>query len=169
MGWLLLAGRPAAAMDAAPWLLLASWFVYLAQWRPFLRTDGQGFELVNGLRSHRIPFGAIDDVEVRYTVVVLAGGRRYVSWGAPTPPSAFGSGFGHVSDLKSRPFSALPGNERISQNETKTGRDAIAAAWQDARASSAASHGGTVTSSWNLPAIIVGVFAVLWATLTVLG
>ena len=158
-------------MAAAPWLFLASWFVYVAQWRPLLRTDAHGFELVNGLRDHRIPFAAVDDVEVRYTVVVRAAGRRYVSWGAPTPPSAFGSGFDHVSDLKSRPHSILPGNERISQKETKTGRDAIVAAWQDARGSRvgraragvlSARHGtGRRSSS--------GVVAAVWAILTVIG
>ena len=166
MAWLLLAGRTEAALAAAPWLFLASWFVYVAQRRPFLRTDAHGFELVNGLRDHRIPFEAVDDVEVRYTVAVRAAGRRYVSWGAPTPPSAFGSGFDHVSDLKSRPHSVLPGNERISQKETKTGRDAIVAAWQDARPAAANRSAGAVVSSWHLPTIIVGVVAVAWAVLS---
>ena len=169
LAWLLLAGRTDAAVAAAPWLFLASWFVYVAQWRPFLRTDAHGFQLVNGLRDHRIPFGAVDDVEVRYTVVVRAAGRRYVSWGAPTPPGAFGSGFDHVSDLKSRPHSILPGNERISQKETKTGRDAIVAAWQNARTAGLAGPAGTVSSSWNRPAIIVGIIAAGWAILRALG
>lgn len=163
---LVMAGRTEAAFAAAPWLVLASWFVYVAQWRPFLRTDAHGFELVNGLRDHRIPFEAVDDVEVRFTVAVRAAGQRYVSWGAPTPPGAFGAGFDHVSDLKSRPHSALPGNERISQKETKTGRDAIVAAWQDARAAGLTGRAGVVSSKWNRPAVIVGIIAVLWALLT---
>lgn len=169
MTWLLLAGRTEAALAAAPWLFLASWFVYVAQWRPFLRTDAHGFELVNGLRDYRIPFEAVDDVEVRYTVAVRAAGRRYVSWGAPIPPGAFGAGFDHVSDLKSRPHGILPGNERISQKETKSGRDAIVAAWQDARAAGLTGRAGTVSSSWNRPAIIVGIIAVVWAILTATG
>ncbi len=134
-------------------------------------TDAHGFELVNGLRDHRIPFEAVDDVEVRYTVVVRAAGRRYVSWGAPTPPSAFGSGFNHVSDLKSRPHSILPGNERISQHETKTGRDAIVAAWQDARGrwvdrsspADVSARRGTGRQSSS------GIIAVAWAILSATG
>lgn len=169
LAWLVLAGRTEAALEAAPWLFLASWVVYVAQWRPLLRTDVHGFELVNGLRDHRIPFAAVDDVEVRYTVVVRAAGRRYVSWGAPTPPSAFGSGFDHVSDLKSRPHSILPGNERISQKETATGRDAIVAAWQDARIAGLTGGAGVVSSSWNRPAIIAGIVAAVWAILTIIG
>lgn len=169
LAWLLLAGRTDAAMAAAPWLVLAAWFVYVMQWRPFLRTDRHGFEIVNGLRDHRIPFDAVDDIEIRHTVVVRAGGRRYVSWGAPTPPGAFGAGFNHVSDLKSRPHSVLPGNERISQHETKTGRDAIVAAWQDARIPGPASPAGSVSSKWNGPAIIAGILAAAWAILSALG
>ena len=166
--WLLLAGRTEAAIAAAPWLFLASWFVYVAQWRPCLRTDAHGFQLDNGLRDHRIPFDAVDDIEVRFTVVVRAAGRRYTSWGAPTPPGAFGSGFDHVSDLKSRPHSIFPGNERIGQKETVTGRDAIVAAWQDARTAGLTATTGTVSSSWNWRAIAVGLIAAAWLILAAL-
>jgi hypothetical protein len=169
--WFLLAGRTEAAMAAAPWLFLASWFVYVSQWRPSLRTEVHGLELVNGLRDHWIPFGAIDDIEVRHTVVVRAAGRRYASWGAPTTPGAFGSGFSHASDLLSRPYGILPGTERIRQHEAKTGRDAIVAAWQDARTAGmagTAGTAGTVTSSWNRPAIVVGILAAVWVILAAL-
>lgn len=169
LAWLLLAGRTQAAVAAAPWLFLASWFVYTAQWRPLLRTDAHGFELVNGLRDHRIPYEAVEDIEVRHAVAVRAAGRRYVSWGAPTPPSAFGSGFDHVSDLKSRPHSILPGNERISQKETRTGRDAIVAAWRDARPTATSQPAAAVISSWHLPTVITGIVAVAWAVLSAFG
>lgn len=114
-----------------------------------------------GLRDHRIPFGTVQDIEVRYTTTIWAGGKKYVSWGAPTPPTAFGSGFDRVSDLKSRPHSIFPSNERLSQPDTRTGRDAIVLAWQDARAAGLGSEQGAVASSWNGQAIIVGVLAVL--------
>ena len=160
-GWLLAANDTKTAVQAAPWLFLTSWFLYASQWRPCLRVDGSGFVVINGLRDHRIPFGKVEDIEVRYTTVIWASGKKYVSWGAPNPPTAFGSGFHHVSDLKSRPFSSLPSDERISQPGTKTGRDAIVAAWHDARFSGAASADGDVVSTWNLPTIIVGAFAIL--------
>ncbi|MFE5839446.1 hypothetical protein [Arthrobacter sp. NPDC056493] len=161
LAWLLVAGATKTAADAAPWLVLVSWFAYVAQWRPCLRADGHGFEVINGLRCHRIPFAAIEDIEVRYTTVICASGKRYVCWGAPTPPTAFGSGFQHVSDLKSRPYTILPSNERISQPETVTGRDAIVAAWHNARYAGITRGPDGVTSSWNIPAIAVGVLAVL--------
>jgi hypothetical protein len=132
LAWLVIAGDTNSALHAAPWLALLSWFIYVSQWRPCLRIDGSGFEIINGLRNHQIPFGAVRDIEVRLTTVIWAGGRKYVCWGAPTPPTAFGSGFQHQVSLKSRPFAALPSNERLSQAERPTGRDAIVAAWQNA-------------------------------------
>ncbi|MEQ4517873.1 PH domain-containing protein [Pseudarthrobacter sp. B907] len=73
VGWLLLAGRTGAAAAAAPWLAVLSLLVYLTQWRPRLIVDGDGFEVVNGLRRHRIPFAAVDDIEVRHAVTLTAG------------------------------------------------------------------------------------------------
>ena len=101
LAWLLIAGELNAAIRAAPWLVLLSWFVYASQWRPCLRIDGSGFEVINGLRDHRIPFGTVKDVEVRYTTAIWTEGKKYVSWGAPTPPSAFGSGVQHGANLGS--------------------------------------------------------------------
>jgi hypothetical protein len=167
--WLVASGETRAAMDAAPWLVLVSWLAYVAQWRPCLRVDGNGFTLINGLRDHRIPFETVQDVEVRYAVTVRAAGKKYVSWGAPTPPGSFESGLEHVSDLKSRPYSILPSNERFSHQQpaVTTGRDEIAQAWQDARAAGLRSSDGpvaraTVTTTWNRPVIALGVVVLLW-------
>jgi hypothetical protein len=156
---MLAAGDLDSALRAAPWLALLSWFAYASQWRPCLRVDGSGFEVINGWRDHRIPFGAVTDIEVRFTALIWAAGKKYVSWGAPTPPSAFGSGFQQEVDLKSRPFGALPSNERISQPEMKTGRDAIVAAWQEARVAGLTSTHEAVASRWNAPVIIFGLLA----------
>lgn len=161
LAWLLIAEDLNAAIRAAPWLVLLSWFVYASQWRPCLRIDGSGFEVINGLRDHQIPFGTVKDIEVRFTTAIWAAGKRYVSWGAPTPPTAFGSGFQNEVNLKSRPFAALPSNERISQPETRTGRDAIVAAWQDARSAGYTSTHEVVVSTWNAPVIVVGLLAIL--------
>ncbi len=83
--WLLLAGAIGTAVTAAPWLFLASWFAYVGQWRPCLVVDGSGFNLVNGLREHRIPFGTVEDVEVRFS---WRPGRKPVpSAGTPSFPA----------------------------------------------------------------------------------
>lgn len=168
LAWLVGAGATKSAGGAVPWLILFSWFAYVALWRPCLRVGGHGFEVVNGVRNHRIPFGTIEDIEVRYTTVLWAAGKKYASWGAPTPPSAFGAGSQHLSDLKSRPYSALPGNERISQPGAKTGRDAIVAAWLQARDNGITDGHVDVTSTWSLPVIATGVLSVLAAVIAAL-
>ena len=161
LAWLVIAGDLNAAIHAAPWLVLLSWFVYASQWRPCLRINAHGFEVINGLRDHQIPFGTVKDIEVRYTTAIWAAGKKYVSWGAPNPPTAFGSGFQNEVNLKSRPYTALPSNERLSQPETKTGRDAIVAAWHEARSAGYTSTHEVVVSTWNAPVIAVGLLAIL--------
>lgn len=150
-------------MAAAPWVVLVAWSAYIVQWRPCLRVDGSGFEVVNGLRDHRIPFAAVEDVEIRQSVVIRAGGKKYVSWGAPTTPSAVASGLNHVSNLRNLPFNALPDNQRLSQPQVVGGRDEIANAWQVARAGDFPSSEGRITSTWNWPGVAVGVVSVVWA------
>ena len=111
------------------------------------------------MRDHRIPFGAVTDVEVRYTTAIWVKGKKYVSWGAPTPPSALGSGFQHGANLGSS-FTALPGNPRISNHpETRSGRDAIAAAWHRARSAGLTSTHEAVVSRWNTHVVVVGLLA----------
>lgn len=161
LAWLLAAGDTNAAIHAAPSLALLSWFLYASQWRPCLRVNGSGYEVINGLRNHHIPFASVQDIEVRYTTVIWAAGKKYVSWGAPTPPTAFGSGMQNEINLKSRPYTMLPSNERFSQPETETGRDAIVAAWQDARSAVFTSTSEVVVSTWNGPVIVVGVLVIL--------
>ena len=87
-------------------------------------------------------------------------GKKYVSWGAPTPPSAFGSGVQHGANLGSS-FTAFPGSERISGHpEARSGRDAIVAAWQRARSAGLTSTCEAVVSTWNTPVIVVGLLAI---------
>ena len=150
-------------MTASPWLVLVSWTVYIAQWRPCLRVDGSGFEIVNGLRDHRIPFETVEDVEVRQSVVIRASGRKYASWGAPGTPSAAASGYPNAVNLRNLPLNVLPDNQRMSQPVAVGGRDEIAKAWQEARASGFPSSQGSVTSTWNRPMIAIGILTVLWA------
>jgi hypothetical protein len=163
MAWMLIAGETRTALTASPWLVLASWTVYIAQWRPCLRVDGSGFEIVNGLRDHRIPFETVEDVEVRRSVVIRASGRKYASGGAPGTPSAAASGYPNAVNLRNLPLNVLPDNQRMSQPVAVGGRDEIAKAWQEARASGFPSPQGSVTSTWNRTTIAIGILAVLWA------
>ena len=84
LGPLLLVGETRDGVAAAPWHLLASWLIYCTLWRPCVRTLTDGYELVNPLRSHRIPYPAVYDVQMRHPVAIRAEGRRFGSWSTPT-------------------------------------------------------------------------------------
>lgn len=169
VAWMLIAGQTTAAMTASPWLVLVSWIVYIVQWRPCLCFDGSGFEIVNGVRDHRIPFETVDDVQVRQSVVIRASGRKYVSWGAPGTPSAAVSGYPNAIDLRNLPLNALPDDQRLRQPVAVGGRDEIAKAWQDARAVGFPSTEGRVISKWHRPAIVIGILTILWAVTATLA
>lgn len=162
LAWLLVAGDLNTAIQVVPWLVLLSWFVCVFLWRPCLRIDDSGFEVINGVRDHRIPFGTVEDIEVRYTTAIWATGRKYVSWGAPTPPSASVAGYRNDINFESRPFTMLPSDERIIiEPETNTGRDAIVAAWEKARSAGLTSTHEVVVSMWNARLIVLGLLALL--------
>ena len=84
LGLLLLVGETTDGVEAAPWHFLASWLIYCTLWRPCVRTLADGYELVNPLRNHRIPYPAVYDVQVRHPGAIRAEGRRFGIWSTPT-------------------------------------------------------------------------------------
>jgi hypothetical protein len=161
--WFAVSGNWSAGATIVPWLALAAWLAYTTQWRPCLVIHQSGFDVVNLLRTHRIPFAAVTGIEIRHAVTIRAGSRRYVSWGAPTPPGAFGAGMELVRDWKTRPYGMLPSNERMAQpGPAATGRDAIVRAWEESRPAGASTTAATVTTRWNYAALILGILALAW-------
>ena len=82
------------------------------------------------LLLHRIPFAAVDDVEVRYSVTVRVPVEVCQLGSAPTyrpAPLAPGSN----RQPEERPFGMLPSNERMCQPPTSGTR--IVRAWQYAQ------------------------------------
>jgi Bacterial PH domain len=68
----------------------ALWFAALVSvlvalfWLPAVVVDGDGVELRNVVRAVRVPWGALQDVDTRYALTLVAGGRRHQSWAAPS-------------------------------------------------------------------------------------
>lgn len=63
----------------AVWLFLMALVAHGLAWLPRVTVTESGFELCNGEKTHYIPFGAVEDVENRYRVVITAHGKKYVS------------------------------------------------------------------------------------------
>lgn len=80
---LLLTGTAASVWHFLPSLALAAWAVFLLLWRPRLMVGADGLTVVNILRSHRIPFGALQAVRVAQSVSLDTTAKRIPSWGAP--------------------------------------------------------------------------------------
>ncbi|WP_171814335.1 PH domain-containing protein [Arthrobacter dokdonensis] len=80
---LLLTGTAASTWHFLPALALAAWAVFLLLWRPRLTVGADGLTVVNILRSHRIPFGALQAVRVGQSVSLETTAKRIPSWGAP--------------------------------------------------------------------------------------
>lgn len=80
---LVLTGTAAAVWHFLPSLALVAWTVHLLLWRPRLVVRAEGLTVVNILREHRIPFGALKAVRVAQSVSLDTTAGRIASWGAP--------------------------------------------------------------------------------------
>ena len=139
--WVICAGGVISAIVSGagilPVVLLSTlgWFVWLAFWRPCVVTDAAGVELHNLVRDVSIPYGAIENVDTRFALVVTADGRNYSAWGAPAP-----GGGSAMRDSMSR--------RRSGQTD-----------WRDAprsvRDAGSARAGDAVTSASGAPATVI--------------
>lgn len=79
-----LRGRWDVALAALPAVALLLWVSWLVFARPCLRLCPAGLDVVNVLRTTSVPWGEVEDVELRHQVVVLTrSGERLLCWGAP--------------------------------------------------------------------------------------
>ncbi|WP_261164446.1 PH domain-containing protein [Microbacterium sp. Marseille-Q6965] len=71
----------------APWPLALLWFIYVFVYAPHVVADEAGVTVHNILRITRVPWGAIEDIAMRWQLEVRltreAGGRTIQAWGAP--------------------------------------------------------------------------------------
>ncbi len=78
-----LRGDAATLLRAAAPLALIAYGSYALFWVPNVRIGPAEIELVNPLRTIRIAWPAVEDIETRWSLVVTAGSRRYPAWAAP--------------------------------------------------------------------------------------
>lgn len=133
----------------APWVLLAVWLVYLLTYSSAIELDAGGVTVQNFLRRTRLPWGAIEDVRLRYQVVFVHGdGRELRAYGGPA--------------------AGRPG--RPSRTRADGGRreppalrevDAIRGRWD--AAVRAGAEGGGPTRSWDVFSLITLAIIVVWA------
>lgn len=85
LGDALVRGRWDVALTAVPAAGLVIWTAVVVYARPCLRLTDTGLSVVNILRTTDAPWGQVDDITIRHSVVVaLKDGSRIRCWGAPT-------------------------------------------------------------------------------------
>ena len=147
-----------------------AWGVWLLYINPCV-TVTEGFvEIRNILRTHRVPWGDVEDIESRYALTVMTrDGRRIRAWAAPAP------GARHALATRRDEVSRTPG-----ESDTRRPSDAEGTESGDAttlvrrhltaylRAGGPGLPGGT-TSTWNLWLLAVTVAVVAAALVSLAG
>ncbi|GAA1849733.1 PH domain-containing protein [Microbacterium koreense] len=78
-------GPLAVVLWSSP-LVLIAWIAWLLYVRPSVTVSDGFVEIDNPFRTHRIPWGDIDDIDTRFALTVTTtGGRRIRAWAAPAP------------------------------------------------------------------------------------
>ncbi len=68
----------------APWLLLPAAVVWAVFWNPRVVVDDSGLTLVNVLRTVRLPWPAIQDVDTRWALKLHTAYGTFGAWAAPS-------------------------------------------------------------------------------------
>jgi hypothetical protein len=160
--------------DGVPGLLAWSWPVIAFGWlawllyiRPSVTLTDGFVEIRNPLRTHRVPWGDIVDVESRFALTVkTADGRVIRAWAAPAP------GARQALSTRREDVSRAPGDgqtRRPSDAEGTHSGDATAlvlrALEQHRRSGGASLPGGTVTT-WSVIPLAATVLLLVAAAVT---
>jgi hypothetical protein len=165
-------GRPAADRPAwAAWMFAVAAALVAVGWLPALVVDDDAVTVVNPLRTHRIPWPAVDDVTVGWLLEVTAGTARYRSLAVPGPRRmralwerhATGYGVMERDGVTALQSASARGEGLIGLGDASI---LVAQRWA---ARAALTPPGPVTASWSWPGIVALAVAALFAVLAVLA
>jgi hypothetical protein len=78
----------ADGLRVAPFLAMVAGACWAVFWRPHVAVDDSGVELVNILRTIRLPWPSIRDVDTKWTLTLDTAYGRFSAWAAPAPGAA---------------------------------------------------------------------------------
>ncbi|MDL5350650.1 PH domain-containing protein [Microbacterium sp. zg-YB36] len=85
LGDALVRGGLGQTLLLAPWVLLIVWVVYAVVYVPRVEMDAEGITVVNVLRTTRVPWPRVTDMDTRWQLVVhLDDGSRVGAFGGPS-------------------------------------------------------------------------------------
>lgn len=159
--------NPESLLRLLPAHALVLWFAWAVLWHPHVEIGETDATLVNILRTHRIPYSSIDELNTRWGLVVTAAGRRYQAWAAPAPGTL------HTMRVNIKNFTRLPetsleqGTARLS-DDPATDSGAAALHIRERVDAAAVAARGTVSSSWHPLTIATGSLCLIGTALAAL-
>lgn len=159
---LLWRGRTGAALVGLGLLALTCAVVHALFWQPAVRVDDDGVELVNVLRRVRLPWASVEDLDTRWALSLVAGGRRWTSWAAPASGRRVRPVSRRETPWAERGAEAIPGSRApgSSAGEAAVLVGTRLQTWRDSHPG--APVGGGPQVAWNVPVLVsVGLTAVL--------
>lgn len=81
---LVLRGGAGQLLVGVPLVLLSAVVVHALFWHPAVRVSDDHVELVNVLRTVRIPWSSLEQLDTRWALTLVAGGHRWTAWAAPS-------------------------------------------------------------------------------------
>lgn len=169
---LALRGQPTQLVLGAPLVLLSAVVVHALFWHPAVRVDADGVELVNVLRTVRIPWAQLADTDTRWALTLLADGRRWTAWAAPSSGRRYRPVQRREAPWVDRDADDITGSRApgSSAGEAAVLVETRWRSWQE-RPGAAATSGGAATVPspqvrWNTPVVVALVGA---AVLVLIG
>jgi hypothetical protein len=160
-------GIPALVRWGWPIVLIAwgSWLLYV---RPAVTVTDGFVEIRNIVRTHRVPWGDVADVDSRYALtIVTASGRRIRAWAAPAP-GARAALTTRREEVNRTPGDGDTRRPSDSENSHSGGAAALVRRHLDAyRREGGAGLAGATTTTWDAAPIGVTVALAAAAVLSV--
>jgi hypothetical protein len=152
----------------APTVGAIAWLTWVLLWWPCVRVAGEGVEVRNPLRTVRIPWSSIVDLDSRGTLVIETPGRRVKAWAAPPAISSqhrrmslFAAARARLRANSNAPKDDPSADPDVADiiRRVQTGRYRLPMTEEPYE---------TVTASWNILVIAVTLVAVVGAVVVLL-
>ena len=157
-------GRDHFAIVVAAVLILVTGVAYVAAFRPRVLADDEGITIRNPLRDHHVPWGCVQDVELRDSLEVLCTpqdgeqkSKTLYAWAVHSSRrgriKAEARARRSAKSTRQPPsYARLPPEARAALNKTDSENIAVALRERAARARAAGAAPGRRTARWDLPA-----------------
>lgn len=125
------------------------WGMWVLTFRPHIRIGPDAVTVVNPLRRTVAPWGAVEDVRMRFQIVLdLVGGRRVTCWGGPSLPRPKPARRGEPRGLR-QPDEFVVLRDRWSERHD-------------------GASDGPVVRGWDVPALVAGAVVVVLCVVALL-